>query len=259
MVAFKDRTGERFISNEGCEFVIVEYKNAKNVLIEFQDEYKFRKSTTYNVCKTKEITNPFHPKVVGHGYVGVGEHKTRENGKPTKAYRYWCSMLERGFSEEFKKNFPTYKDVTVNSECFCFQDFGEWFDNNYYEIEGERMCIDKDILVKGNKEYSFDTMIFVPHRINSLFTKSDVARGNCPIGVSYKKEIDKYQANCNVVDENGNKKLKFLGYYDNQHKAFLAYKEFKEAYIKEVADKYKGRIPDRLYEAMYNWIVEEDD
>ena len=258
MVAFKDRTGERFISNEGCEFVIVEYKNAKNVLIEFQDEYKFRKSTTYNVCKTKEITNPFHPKVVGHGYVGVGEHKIRENGKPTKAYRYWYSMLERGFSEEFKKNFPTYKDVIVNPECFCFQDFGEWFDNNYYEIEGETMCLDKDILIKGNKEYSFDTMIFVPHRINSLFTKSDVARGNCPIGVGYHKRDKVYQAYCSILID-GEKKLKHLGRYNTSEEAFLVYKEFKEAYIKEIADEYKGRIPNRLYEAMYAWEVEIDD
>ena len=26
-MAKKDRTGEQFISNEGCEFIIVEYKN----------------------------------------------------------------------------------------------------------------------------------------------------------------------------------------------------------------------------------------
>ena len=258
MVAFKDRTGERFISNEGCEFVIVEYKNAKNVLIEFQDEHKFRKLTTYTVCKRKEIANPFHPKVVGHGYIGVGEHEIRENGKPTKAYRYWCSMLERGFSEEFKKNFPTYKDVIVNSECCCFQDFGEWFDNNYYEIEGETMCLDKDILIKGNKEYSFDRMIFVPHRINSLFTKSDIARGDYPIGVGYKKETGRYQAYCSVLIDD-KKKLKHIGYYDTPEQAFQAYKQFKEAYIKQVADEYKDNIPQRLYDAMYNWVVEEDD
>ena len=33
----------------------------------------------------------------------------------------------------------------------------------------------------------------------------------------------------------------------------------KEQYIKQVADEYKGRIPDRLYEAMYKWEVEIDD
>ena len=39
------------------------------------------------------------------------------------------------------------------------------------------MCLDKDIFCKGNKLYSRCTCIFVPQRINLLFTKSDKSRG----------------------------------------------------------------------------------
>ena len=38
-----------------------------------------------------------------------------------------------------------------------------------------------------------------------------------------------------------------------------AYKQFKEKYIKEVADYYKEQIPQKLYDAMYNYQVEITD
>ena len=36
-------------------------------------------------------------------------------------------------------------------------------------------------------------------------------------------------------------------------------KEFKENYIKEVANEYKDKIPQKLYEAMYRYKVEIDN
>ena len=120
------------------------------------------------------------------------------------------------------------------------------------------MCLDKDILIKGNKEYAPDKCIFVPQRINNLFTKNDCKRGNLPIGVNYRKDKNKYEASCSILNNNI-KKRKHIGYYNTPEEAFLAYKQFKEQYIKQVADEYKGRIPDRLYEAMYKWEVEIDD
>ena len=35
--------------------------------------------------------------------------------------------------------------------------------------------------------------------------------------------------------------------------------QFKENYIKQVAEEYKDKIPDKLYEAMYNYKVEITD
>ena len=50
-----------------------------------------------------------------------------------------------------------------------------------------------------------------------------------------------------------------LGYYDTPQKAFEVYKKFKEKYIKEVADYYKDKIPEKLYDGMYSYKVEIDD
>ena len=251
-----DRIGERFMTNEGYEVVVIEYNNCLDILVQFQDKYKAIVHTTINNCKNGQVKNPYHPSVYGVGYIGVGKYKSRENcnKKDNSYYEDWLDLLKRGFDNKYKEKRPTYKDVTVNEECFCLQNFGVWWENNYYEIEGEQMCIDKDILCKGNKEYSFNTMIFVPQRINLLFVKCDGSRGNLPIGVSYHKETNKYMARCQTLECQ-----KYLGLYNTSEEAFLAYKEFKEQYIKQVADEYKDKIPQRLYDAMYAWTVEIDD
>ena len=58
-----------------------------------------------------------------------------------------------------------------------------------------------------------------------------------------------------------NKKLcqEYLGAYDCPTKAFLVYKDAKEAFIKEVANKWKGKIDPRVYEALLNYQVEITD
>lgn len=249
-----DRVGEYFITNEGYKIVIVEYNNNKDITVEFQDEHGVKVSTDYSTCKNGKIKNPYHPSVFGVGYIGVGKYKTSINYEKTECYKDWQSMLKRAYDNKEKQKHPTYKDVTVNKELHCFQNFAKWWYDNYYEVGEEVMCLDKDILIKGNKEYSPNTMIFVPQRINKLFEKSDRIRGDLPIGVCFNKNNNKYVANCKVDG-----KTKYLGSYNTSHQAFLAYKEFKEQYIKEIANAYKDVIPKQLYEAMYRWEVEITD
>ena len=167
-------------------------------------------------------------------------------------------MLKRCYSDECQKKHPTYKDCTVCEEWHNYSDFKEWFDNNYYEIEGERMALDKDILVKGNKIYSPNTCVFVPQNINTLFIKSNKTRGKYPIGVYFRKDKNKYQAQCRIV-YNGKTQQEFLGLYNTIEDAFKVYKQFKENCIKQVADEYKDKIPNNLYKAMYNYKVEITD
>ena len=52
---------------------------------------------------------------------------------------------------------------------------------------------------------------------------------------------------------------KYLGLYDTPEKAFEVYKQFKEKYIKRVADHYKDQIPEKLYQALYNYKVDIND
>ena len=120
------------------------------------------------------------------------------------------------------------------------------------------MCLDKDILVKGNKVYSSETCIFVPQKINTLFENRKNCRGDCPIGVTYDKDCNLYRARCNILNNN-KQKSKHLGRFKTKIEAFKSYKIFKESYIKQMAEKYKEVIPVELYKAMYNWEVEITD
>lgn len=194
------------------------------------------------------------------GYLGEGDYSPRKDGVKTIQYNYWYDMLRRCYNKKALEKRPTYEDKYVCEEWLNFQNFAKWFDENYYKINGERTELDKDIINKGNKIYSPETCVFVPHRINSLFIKCDKLRGNYPVGVDFHKDIKKFRVRCNVYD-NEIKKVKsiFLGYSNTIEEAFYVYKEFKEKYIKQVADEYKDRIPSKLYEAMYNYIVDIDD
>jgi hypothetical protein len=144
----------------------------------------------------------------------------------------------------------------VCEDWLNFQNFASWYDENYYEIDGEKMQLDKDILIKGNKVYSSNTCVFTPKRINNLFTKRDFDRGKLPIGVCIDKQNSKkYMAQSNGIDG----KRKTLGYFDKPLEAFNTYKVFKEKLIKQIAESYKGRIPNNLYESMIRYEVEITD
>ena len=261
MVAKIDRTGEKGINNFGSKMVIVEYRMRMDIDVYFPEYNWVVKNIQYNNFKNGNIACPYERRVYGVGYLGEGKYKIHDkNGKLTKCYNAWHDMLKRCYDTKYKEKHLTYIDCEVDEKWLCYQNFAEWYYKNYYEVDGERIALDKDILHKGNKIYSPENCVFVPHNINLLFTKHDKARGKYPIGVYYNKRDKKFRAQCSVYDFEENKtKRKHLGLYDTKEQAFEVYKEFKEKNIKEVADYYKGRIPDKLYDALYNYEVEIDD
>lgn len=133
--------------------------------------------------------------------------------------------------------------------------FAKWWDENYYEIEGQRMEVDKDILHKGNKIYSPNTCVFTPGNINALIINCKKVRGNYPIGVN---KLDNGKFRARYSNAMSGKRI-HLGCFDTPEEAFRVYKLNKENHIKEVADYYKNQIPERLYKALYNWIIEITD
>ena len=264
-----DRIGETNVSNEGCVMKIVEYNSYGDIVVEFQDEHKYRVHTQYGCFKKGECKNPFFPSVCEHGYLGVNKNgdvpKTTEfkDGKWVRTWEYnkWKNMLERCFDDKFKERQPTYKDVTCCNRWLCFANFLEDFEilrQEYNWNEGEKLNLDKDILNKGNKMYSLENCILVPDWVNSLFTKNNANRGKCPIGVSYCKDKKKYKARCSINGKNTG-----IGYYSTIEQAFNAYKIAKEQEIKRIANDCvsKGYIAQgsRLYNAMISYQVKIDD
>lgn len=260
MVAKIDRTGERNINNFGSEMIIIRHRNYHDIDVYFPKYDWISKGRDYGDFKNKKISCPYERRTFGVGFIGEGEYEITKNGKTTKCYDTRHSMLRRCYSEKEHKKYPTYINCKVCDEWLNFQNFAKWYYENYYEIEGQRTTLDKDIVHKGNKTYSPENCVFVPNNINALFVKNDKNRGEYPIGVNIYKRTNKYRAYCNVYDEKTKRyKNKHLGYFNSVEQAFNVYKQFKENYIKQVADEYKGKIPKKLYDALYDYQVSIND
>ena len=258
MAVRRDRIGEEGYNSFGSKMIIKEYRSCMNIDVYFP-EYKWTaKHVQYDNFKNGNIKCPYEPKVYGVGYLGEGKYKASENGKNSDEYKIWRHMLQRCYDPKFHERNPSYKGCTVEDYLLNFQHIAEWIENNYYEVPGEKMCLDKDILCKGNKIYSRETCIFVPQRINNLFTKSDKSRGKDPIGVD-QLPSGNYRVYCN----NRYGKRVSLGTYKTKEEAFQVYKNYKEKVIKEVIDSYENIIPEpyysRLKTVMYNYEVEITD
>lgn len=182
--------------------------------------------------------------VQGVGYNDKSCAALTYEGKITKEYQLWTSILERCYNKKFLEKNPTYLGCTVSEEFKHYHLFHAWCQKQVgFGKEGYQL--DKDILVEGNKEYSSNTCCFVPRALNSLLKKPT---RDLPVGVTRYK--DKFQARCSV---NGIRKC--LGTYNTIELAFAAYAVVKEAYIKAQAEHYKDYIDFRIYEVLMNYKV----
>lgn len=243
-----NRLGEKRMSNEGYPIEIVGYHNSQKVDVLINNDIV--KVVQYIQFKNGEVRYPLHRSIFSIGYIGVGEYMPTRNGKITKQYDTWRGMLRRCYDPKTHQKRPTYIGCEVCEEWHNFQNFAKWFDENYYEIEGEQMHLDKDILVKGNKIYSPETCVFVPRGINTMFTKNDSKRNGLPIGVSKNGKTNKFRVML------GKKKVCVT---DTVEEAFTMYKQAKEDSIKQMAEQYKEVIPNTLYRAMIRYKVEISD
>lgn len=170
------------------------------------------------------------------------------------AYKHWFQMIRRCYSDKEQKKRMTYIGCSVCEEWLTFSNFLKWFmsEDSGYKIGYQ---IDKDIIKKGNKVYSPDTCVFVPRRINCLFTKSNTLRGDTPIGVTT-TQSGRYRAQYAQFN-----KMTYLGLYDDPISAFNAYKDSKESFIQKVAMDYfaNGYICKKLYDALMRYEVEITD
>jgi hypothetical protein len=238
------RIGEVHRTNEGYNVEIIEYFNAKNCTVRFE-EGNVLKNIQYDNLKRNSLKNPFHKSVYGIGFKGTISNK---NIKKEPKYILWNSLFFRCYSEKHITRYPSYYGCSVSKEWHNFQNFSKWYNDNY--IEG--FHLDKDILIKGNKIYGPDTCCFVPEEINYLFEKCKRLRGDLPIGVSKNKK--RFMAYVSKKKERH-----YLGTFDTKEEAFHNYKIAKEDYIKKVADKWKDKINTKVYQAIQNYKVEITD
>jgi hypothetical protein len=230
-------------------------KNNNDIKIRFEDEHRYIKDTTYSNFLRGVIKNPYDKTVCGVACTGEGIHEiSLETNKSTIKYKTWHNMIGRCFLPKWQKQQKTYVDCTVCDEWLNYQNFGDWYDANWYETEGERLCLDKDLLHKNNKIYSPENCVFLPARVNLLLINRKNYRGGSLLGVVPSKN-GTFSARSVDISE----KPVRLGTYYTEIEAFNAYKTFRENVFKEVAEIYKGIIPNKAYEALLHRKIDITD
>ena len=251
-ISYKDCVGKVFKSTSSGDFKIVKYNDSRNVEIQFINT-GFEKSVQLGDIRSGKVKDSYTPSVFGVGVAGT-KYPNRVNGRKTKEYVLWCHMLERCYSEKYQKKQPTYEGCEVSDNFKSYEYFYEWCHNQVgFGVDGFE--IDKDLLIKGNKVYSESTCVFIPREINQVLTKCTASRGKHLIGVCWSKTANAFKAMVRI-----NKgKQEHLGYFKTELEAFNAYKTAKEAFVKEQANKWKGKIDIRAYSALMKYQVEIDD
>ena len=251
-VNYKDCVGKVCKSLNSGDFKVLKYNDSGNVEIQFL-KTRYETSVQLTNIRNGNVKDPYLPSVFGVGILGT-KYPSKVNGVITKEYELWTSMLRRCYSDTYKKKKPTYEDCEVSDNFKSYEYFYDWC-NSQIGFGNEGWHLDKDLLIKGNKVYSENACVFLPQEINSVLTKCTASRGEYLIGVYWHKR-DK--AFASQVNKNKGKS-EHLGYFKTEIEAFNAYKQAKEAFIKEQANKWKGKIDDRAYNALMNYEVNIND
>ena len=248
----KDCVGKVCKSSNSGDFKILKYNNNRNVEVQF---LKTGYEATVHLVQVKRgnVKDPYLPSVFGIGILGA-KYQSKINGVLTKEYILWRNMLRRCYSDTCKKKQPTYEGCEVSDNFKSYDYFYEWC-HKQIGFSNKDWHLDKDLLIKGNKVYSESTCIFIPREINSLLTKCTASRGEYLIGVCWHNTSKAFVA---MVRKNKGKQ-ECLGYFKTEIEAFKAYKTAKESFVKEQANKWKGKIDVRAYEALINYTVDIND
>ena len=251
-INYRDCVGKICRSLNSGEFKILKYNDTANVEIQFL-KTGFETTVRLGDIKSGKVKDKYLPSVCGVGIVGI-KYPISEGGAQIKEYTLWNSMLKRCYSDCSKKKRPTYEGCKVSDKFKSYEYFYEWC-HKQIGFNSKDWQLDKDLLVKGNKIYSEGSCVFLPKEINSMLTKCTALRGKHLIGAYWSKTHKAFAAQ--VSKSKGRRE--HLGFFKTELEAYNAYKTAKELFIKEQANKWKGEIDGRAYEALMNYQVEITD
>lgn len=176
-------------------------------------------------------------------------------------YVRWLNMLTRCYYDRYQDKFPSYKGCFVCKEWFRFSIFKAWMETQ--DWEGKEL--DKDLLIRGNKEYSPETCVFVTKDVNRFMTEIKSSSGLYPTGVNFHKASGKFASACKDVSTG---KRKHLGIFETPEEAYKVWLAFKLEQAHTLADRqtddrisgalisrYKNDA-EKLFEQAMSWYEE---
>ena len=180
--------------------------------------------------------------------VGINNRSipVRVNGDATKPYLLWQTMLYRCYSPKKLAISPSYSGCSVSDDFKQYHVFHEWVVNQY-GYNNHRWELDKDVLCPGNKIYSAESCVFIPHELNSLITPITTKKFH---GVTWHKRDKIYIAK--ITKKN---KGVEIGRFSTIEEASQAYVNAKQSYIRSVVESYKDQLRPDVYDAICAYKV----
>lgn len=172
--------------------------------------------------------------------------------KSNTPYSIWAGIYSRCYVRQNVYDGSFMCDLWLNDKDV----FAEWYNSEYYEVDGESMAVDKDLLCPGNKEYAPDKCCLIPQSINTMLSnckKHKLAHFQSkqtvrlPLGVRCCSSRNMYYGE---IKPYGYDEVIKLSYWKTPEEAFEEYKKHKQADILMMADKYKNKIPKKVYDAL---------
>lgn len=171
------KDGDIYKSNNCGEFVVLQYNNKRQVLIEFILT-KTQKWVSSESIITGSIKDSFYPIVCGVGFMGEGKH-TAGNMRVgiNPIYGIWRAMIARCY-DSTHRSYISYSDCTVCEEWHNFQNYADWFEaNKPTDYSGTKYHVDKDKKCPGNRIYSPEFCSFILASENNQLAKLTPIRG----------------------------------------------------------------------------------
>lgn len=217
--------------------VIDTYRNFKNGLVRNKNV-----ESVYNSGKTNFIIN-------------------RRDDRA--AYKCWAGMLRQCKNSDLY-DLNTLENAYCCEEWLDFKNFKEWYDKNYYKIDGLKVAISKVIFNKNNTLYSPENCCFLPRKLMTIVTTGKEGRkinktNDLPVGVGYNEY---HEGTKRWISKTSPYEMRFKDIRvacKTVEEAFNLYKELKEEHVKNLALQYKNYLTEKVFNALMNYTVEITD
>lgn len=242
----KYSVGDIWPTKSGVNVEIIKtFKGSQRIVIKWLDEHEHVAEIYQFALVRSSIKNPYERSVVGVGFLGTSYAGL--NVLEFKRERaIWRGLFTRAYDNKAKIKRPGYTDSTVNPAWHDFGGFVDWT-SSAVGWHNESWHVDKDLIVRGNKEYGPEFCCMLPPVINSALW---VRSGEFPPGVS--KIEDGYYRGC-FYDG----KIMHQKRFKTPEEAFCFYKPLKETRIKGLAQEYKSQIDPMAYSALMSWEIND--
>lgn len=159
-----------------------------------------------------------------------------------------------GKNVAFKKSYRDWNRIkshtNICEEWLVYDDFNKWFNENYYSVDGEKMMLSYRFWNLKNHRIVPEECIYLPRKIYyamQIYNKSDET---LPRGI-YKQKNLKYEVR--LIENN---KPYYTKIFKTKEEALSAYENKKREKLIEIAENYKGTVPQKVINRLLNFRLE---